>query len=844
MIDTTLDIALEFLAAHPNWYIFPIQRLEKKPPLVKSPEQFASNNPKQIKAWHQQWRGCNWGINPAKSKLVPLDIDTKTGKVGQRTLDDLLLEWGELPDTLTVQTPSGGLHYYFNETDLVKYAPRLGEAGFGLDIDVPMYLVIPGCVVCSNIDTPYKIIRDVKVADAPEWFANFIKPKEQATNAEFEAVVDLDQPLAVKRMITYLREGAPNSIQGQGGDKTMFDTICVLKDEGISEAKALELLTQFYNVPGKCVPLWSIGIGPDADRLDKKVANVYRYARENKAGSASAEFAFGRAEDKIEPAEVEAFAASWKERLAKQTETKAAARRDTLLKKTDADGNPVDEAADADTDDAAIDPLTGEPYEPGVNPDDDPPPTPTKPKKKAEQSESDSGDSKSANDGTDDRPDGPDDEGPKGEPKSWIYKNWVWIVGLERFVRVKDSRMWSRTQFDSRYNNLAKVASMSAALFKSGEKEIRRFDSACFRPGRDMILGTEFNLWRPGPIVPEQGDTSLWDAHLELLFPNEADRNHVLNWLAWVYQNQTSKPNHALLIVGKGTGTGKSFVARVMEQLIGAENTQRPKNSSLKGDFNGWALRCKLCIIEELMQIGRREVANELRDIITEPTIEVNIKNVPAQLVENYMAMMAVSNHPDAMPIDETDRRWLVIETPVTIAKRDELTAQGYYLRFLREVIENPKALSAIAYALQNRDLKGYSAASPAPFTDAKREMIELSRSEVETWLWDNMDNAPMTHRVFGVPDIIGAMTPVLQKSPRLTTTIINFLRDKAEGSIVGSVRLTSGVRMKLWARGKRARMMESAKPNTLIEWYEADRKSGPKGKTADELAAEDFGTE
>ena len=28
---------------------------------------------------------------------------------------------------------------------------------------------------------------------------------------------------------------------------------------------------------------------------------------------------------------------------------------------------------------------------------------------------------------------------------------------------------------------------------------------------------------------------------------------------------------------------------------------------------------CELVIFEELMQIGRREVANELRDLITEP---------------------------------------------------------------------------------------------------------------------------------------------------------------------------------------------------------------------------------
>ena len=40
------------------------------------------------------------------------------------------------------------------------------------------------------------------------------------------------------------------------------------------------------------------------------------------------------------------------------------------------------------------------------------------------------------------------------------------------------------------------------------------------------------------------------------------------------------------------------------------------------------------------MRIGRREVANELRDLITEPFIEVNEKNVPAFKVENHTAKL------------------------------------------------------------------------------------------------------------------------------------------------------------------------------------------------------------
>ena len=72
-----------------------------------------------------------------------------------------------------------------------------------------------------------------------------------------------------------------------------------------------------------------------------------------------------------------------------------------------------------------------------------------------------------------------------------------------------------------------------------------------------------------------------------------------------------------VVVVTGGPGTGKSVIARIMEQLIGETSTTRPKNSSLRGDYNDYAFKVRLILIEELMQIGRREVAKaDIRKII------------------------------------------------------------------------------------------------------------------------------------------------------------------------------------------------------------------------------------
>jgi hypothetical protein len=844
MIDTSLDFALAFLRDHPAWYIFPITRLEKDPPLIKDNLNLASNDPKQIKEWHARWRGCNWGLALRKSKVIVVDVDRKVGKVGQETLDNLTLEYGDLPTTLTVMSPSGGLHIYFEG----EHRFGLGKYGFGKDVDSPNYVLIPGCWLCSNSEQGYEVITDAPVAQAPEWFGVFLKEKAEREAAPDEAAVDLDRDPNVARMIRYLMEGAPKCVQGQNGDKTMFDIYCVLKDNGVSLQRATEIVQLYYNTPEHCEPVWLFGSGPDADRHDVKARNAYDYARENQAGTATAEYAFGDPTDAYDPAELKAYTKLWDKRLRDQTKVKDAKRvknRTETLFTEEARG--IDQlTGEPFENQGVIDPLTGEPWQ-GMGADDDEPPKPTKPTTPIPTKDTVDGPADDPPPGDDagkgeeePEPEMPKGDGGSGTPKSkqnleWIQANWVWIVSAERFMRLSDGAMWNVKQFDSYYNNLTDKSSMSNSLFKSDA--IRKVERYVYRPGRPVMIdrGRLVNLWRPGKITPKEGDTTMWNEHLNYLFQNEDDRDLVLNWMAWVMQNISKKPNHGLLLVGKNTGTGKSFIARVLEQLIGPDNTQRPKNSSLKGDFNAWANSCKLCIIEELMQIGRREVANELRDTITESTIEVNIKNITAQKIENYMAMLAITNHRDAMPMEETERRWLVIETFAD--KRD-----GAYYDKLWPILDNPDALAAIAFELKQRDLKGYNAQLSPTETTARTQMIEMSRSDLEHWLYDNKDNPPLCYTLTTLSDVMSAIPTTMMKTGRARSTVTTFIRDKLRGEAIRAIRLSNGTRVRVWALNGKGAILGNLDETQLANRYESERKQTSGSRTPEEQAAEDFG--
>lgn len=839
----SLSVALDILKAHPTWYLFPIRRLEKAPPLFKNELELASNDPKTITKWATQFNGPNWGIALKKSKLVVPDVDTKPGKVGQQTLDDLELSYGALPDTLCIRTPSGGYHYYFNEANGVTHQMRVG--GFGKDVDSTNYVVAPGCFLSSG--GTYEIIRNVPVADTPEWFGELLNK-----NDDIGVIVDqtpdiaLDQQANIDWCTAYLRNDAPPCIQGSNGEYTLLLVAGVLKDRGLSMPKAIELLGEEYNVPGKCEPQWLIGDGPVADRLDIKVRNAWTYLKKSAPGSAAAEAEFGgdnmvddatmkwieqdepvaaqrsaewRAERKRKADEAEA------ERAEKQAADEAAeyARQEREVAESEQSDSDFVSPIEADDDLPDAPPESDEqtaPEDPNEPSDADflpGEPTYDKPKKFNPNLKS----LDKINDKT--IPVNVDD----------ICQRWVWITALERFVnRVNPTLQWKQAQFDSEFNRYASVASLSKELFKG--VKIRRFRELAFRPGSTEFPGFGlYNVWRPGSVVPKEGDTTLWNEHMNYLFQDANDRALVLNWMAWCLQNPTLKPNHALLIVGRATGTGKSFVARVLEKLIGERNTQRPKNSSMGGDFNAWLKDCRLCIIEEVMQTHRRENFNALRDLITEPTVEVNIKGISAFKIDNFVCMLGITNRPDALPLDERDRRWMVVET---FAERQE---KDYYDK-LMALLNSPDALAAIMYELLNRDLGEYSGLTAAPLTLAKEQMIEFARNDAETWLEENANNEVLNRPVVTVQDVKDSMPPELQRVARLVTVIIpNFLRDRLSGKRVANQRLLSDgkTRVRLWTLRNRDQMIPDGQ---LVAAYEKAKREG--NAAADTSAADDFG--
>lgn len=152
--------------------VFPLARGTKVPPKLMHWQKWAAEATREsVIEYDDDNPGTNWGVHCGTTGHTGLDLDKKPGAKGERngidSMAHIMQEEGQvLPVTLTVRTPTGGLHLYFE-----GYAPNTNDTiGTGIETrGEGQYLVAPGSIIKG---VAYEIIRDYEPAIIPKWFAD------------------------------------------------------------------------------------------------------------------------------------------------------------------------------------------------------------------------------------------------------------------------------------------------------------------------------------------------------------------------------------------------------------------------------------------------------------------------------------------------------------------------------------------------------------------------------------------------------------------------------------------------------------------------------------------------
>lgn len=122
----------------------------------------------------------SYAIDTGRSNLVVVDCDNKNDQNGVQNFLNQALEFEGIPQTLTVETPNDGLHFYFKAPKEYLVKSSAGTVlGEGIDIRANGgYIVAPG----SKLKTEDGSIKDYRVedqeseiAELPQWILQKIK---------------------------------------------------------------------------------------------------------------------------------------------------------------------------------------------------------------------------------------------------------------------------------------------------------------------------------------------------------------------------------------------------------------------------------------------------------------------------------------------------------------------------------------------------------------------------------------------------------------------------------------------------------------------------------------------
>ena len=180
-------------------------------------------------------------------------------------------------------------------------------------------------------------------------------------------------------------------------------------------------------------------------------------------------------------------------------------------------------------------------------------------------------------------------------------------------------------------------------------------------------------------------------------------------------------------------GVGKSFFRELLQLCLGVSNVGIVNPSQVVSQFNGWAARKLVNVLEELKIPGhnRLEAANALKPLITDNTIQINEKGVKPYTTNNTANYLCFTNFKDFLPISDSDRRWWITYSPFeTKAEMGEYLGEDvdkYFINLFNEL----RACSGdvLKWLAEYPIPQSFLDTKNAPMTESKKLSISTEES-------------------------------------------------------------------------------------------------------------------
>jgi len=318
--------------------------------------------------------------------------------------------------------------------------------------------------------------------------------------------------------------------------------------------------------------------------------------------------------------------------------------------------------------------------------------------------------------------------------------DWVYVTHEDRFFNIVTKRKVTQSGFGAMFNRL--TGDDSAATLALDLWGIPTPDKIIYLPAAEDLFEmngvpcvNEYNKNSPPdiPVVFSKGDLEaikVVQTHLAMILTEPGAAAIMTSWMAYCVQNPGVKIRWAPLIKGI-EGDGKSVLGNLMMGVMGMANVGIVSPSVLATGFTSWAAGRCVNVLEEIRMVGhnRHDVLNTIKPYITNDQVTIHPKGVNEFVAPNTVNYIAFTNHHDALPLEDTDRRWWVQFTPFNDQEELARVADSDYFSRLFESIAN-YAPGLRKWLLEYIPVDAFNPKGQAPNSFAKNQMIGLNTSD------------------------------------------------------------------------------------------------------------------
>ena len=249
-----------------------------------------------------------------------------------------------------------------------------------------------------------------------------------------------------------------------------------------------------------------------------------------------------------------------------------------------------------------------------------------------------------------------------------------------------------------------------------------------FRKTQYMMLNREHEPLSMGdsPKIAESCPL-IYKLLTHILGGSSLEVEHFTNWLAYIFQ--TKKKAMTAWVLQGVPGTGKGiFYTKVLRPLFGYEHVPMRALQNIEEQFNLYMRQALFLVVDEFHMAsassGTNKIADKLKNAITENTMTIRAMRSNQVEIPNYTNFIFLTNRPDAVKIEEGDRRY-------NIAPRQEHKLEEIYPEVIEGIDDIEKELTSFAGILTTFNVDKRLVRTPIS-NSAKAQMAQVTMSIIE----------------------------------------------------------------------------------------------------------------